>query len=178
MFGWRINPGPAELGYVLPLQTLQKQISWLLKKPNDLDLHCLLLTTVELQWLEHWWLVYHGLFELIFESLRNFSDSSSKQILSEIFLFYYEIACCVYSLESPHSNGYMQHTIIFLKIENISKNYPYLGPDLAPWLNLIGLNYLSLEQISMIPKMFKPLKFDCMWICINNLDQEIRLAEN
>ena len=71
--------------------------------------------TVELQWLEHRWLVYHGLFDLIFESLRKFSDSSRKQILWEFFSFYYEIVCCVYSLESPHrgdSNEYMQHTII------------------------------------------------------------------
>ena len=36
-----INPCPAEPGYTLPLQTVQIQISWLLKKPNDLDLHCL-----------------------------------------------------------------------------------------------------------------------------------------
>ena len=38
--------------------------------------------TVELQWL-----VYRGLFELIFESLRNFYDSSRKQILRENGLF-------------------------------------------------------------------------------------------
>ena len=25
---------------------------------------------VELQWLEHWWLVYHGYFKLVFESLE------------------------------------------------------------------------------------------------------------
>ena len=36
-----INSSPAELGYTLPLQTVQIQISWLLKKPTDLDLHCL-----------------------------------------------------------------------------------------------------------------------------------------
>ena len=36
-----INPCPAEPGYTLPLQTVQIQISWLLKKPTDLDLHCL-----------------------------------------------------------------------------------------------------------------------------------------
>ena len=60
--------------------------------------------TVELQLLEHRWLVYHGLFELIFESLRIFSDSSRKQILREIFLFYHEIVCCVYSLESPFAS--------------------------------------------------------------------------
>ena len=35
------NPSPAEPGYNLPLQTVQIQISWLLKKPTDLDLHCL-----------------------------------------------------------------------------------------------------------------------------------------
>ena len=39
-----INPGPAEPGYVLHLQTVQIQISWLLKKPTDLDLHCLSLS--------------------------------------------------------------------------------------------------------------------------------------
>ena len=36
-----INPCPAEPRYVLSLQTVQIQISWLLKKPTDLDLHCL-----------------------------------------------------------------------------------------------------------------------------------------
>ena len=35
-----VNPGPAEPGYALPLQTVLIQISWLLK-PTDLDLHCL-----------------------------------------------------------------------------------------------------------------------------------------
>ena len=37
-----VNPCPAEPGYTLPLQTVQIQISWLLQKPTDLDLHCLL----------------------------------------------------------------------------------------------------------------------------------------
>ena len=27
--------------------------------------------TVDLQWLEHWWLVYNGCFELVLESLGN-----------------------------------------------------------------------------------------------------------
>ena len=36
----KINPSPTEPGYVLPLQTVWIQISWLLK-PTDLDLHCL-----------------------------------------------------------------------------------------------------------------------------------------
>ena len=35
------NPCPAEPGYTLPMQKVSIQISWLLKKPTDLDLHCL-----------------------------------------------------------------------------------------------------------------------------------------
>ena len=31
-----------------------------------------------------------------------------------------------------------------------------------PWLTLNGSNYPCLEQISMVPKMFEPLKFDCI----------------
>ena len=62
------------------------------------------------------------------------------------------------------SNEYTQHSIILLKIENIFINYRHLLPDLAPLLNLIGSNYPSLEQISMVPKMFEPLKFDCILI--------------
>ena len=53
--------------------------------------------------------------KLVFESLRNSSDSSRKQIFKESFLYNLEIVCCVYSLESPDrgdSNEYTQHTII------------------------------------------------------------------
>ena len=48
----------------------------------------------------------------VFESLQNSSDSSRKQIFTEIVLFYQEILC-VYSLESPHrgdSNEYTHKT--------------------------------------------------------------------
>ena len=38
---FNINPCPAEPGYVLLLKTVQIQISRLLKKPTNLDLHCL-----------------------------------------------------------------------------------------------------------------------------------------
>ena len=101
---------------------------------------------------------------LIFESLRNSSASSRKQMFREIFLFYHEIVCCVYSLESPHrgdSNEYTQHTTIVKEIKKKSLNYRYLLPDLAPWLTHSGSNYPCLEQFSMVPKMFEPLKFDC-----------------
>ena len=42
------------------------------------------------------------------------SRQLKKTIFKEIFLFYREIVCCVYSLESPHrgdSNEYTKHTI-------------------------------------------------------------------
>ena len=39
-----INPSPAEPRYALALQTVKTQITWLLKKPTDLDLHCLTLS--------------------------------------------------------------------------------------------------------------------------------------
>ena len=71
-----------------------------------------------------------------------------KKIFRKIFLFYHEIVCCVYLLESPHrgdSNEYTQHTIIVKKIENISLNDHDLLPDLAPWLILTGSNYPCLE---------------------------------
>ena len=73
----------------------------------------------------------------------------------------------MYSLESPHrgdSNEYTQHTIIVYKIEKISLNYRYLLPELVPRLTLSGSNHPCLEQFSMVPKMFEPLKFDCIMI--------------
>ena len=39
-----INPGTAVPEFTLSLQTVEIQISWLLKKPTDLDLHCLTLS--------------------------------------------------------------------------------------------------------------------------------------
>ena len=42
-------------------------------------------------------------------------DSSKEQKFMEMFFFYNEIVCSVYSLESPqwgNSNEYTQHTII------------------------------------------------------------------
>ena len=52
--------------------------------------------------------------------------------------------------------------LLFRNSKNISLIYRYLLPDLAPWLTISGSNYPYLEQISMVPKMFVPLKFDCI----------------
>ena len=43
-----------------------------------------------------------------------------------------------------------------------SLNNRYLLPDLARCLTLSGSNYPCLKQFSMVPKMFEPLKFDCI----------------
>ena len=95
--------------------------------------------------------------------------AQENKYLGIFFLFYHGIECLVYSLESPHrgdSNEYTQHTVIVLKIENISLNYRYLCPELMPWLTLSGSNYQCLERISMVPKMFEPLRFDCSFTFI------------
>ena len=41
----QFKPGAAQPRYALLLQTVQIKINWLLKKPTDLDLHCLALST-------------------------------------------------------------------------------------------------------------------------------------
>ena len=53
------------------------------------------LYTVELQWLEHWWLVYHGSFELVFESLENIQKLMIWDNLCWFSLIYWKwyIAC-------------------------------------------------------------------------------------
>ena len=46
--------------------------------------------TVDLQWLEHRWLVYHGCFELILEPLGKKSHSCRFGIIQGDFLLYVE----------------------------------------------------------------------------------------
>ena len=58
-------------------------------------------------------------------------------------------------------------------------NYRHLLPGLASWLTLSGSNYPCLEQISMVPKMFEPLKFDCMYslLFIENFVQTTQMSD-
>ena len=51
-----------------------------------------------------------------------------------------------------------QHTFMLEKIKEIL----ILPPDLALLSILIGLNYPCLELIFVVPKVFEPLKFDCI----------------
>ena len=101
-----------------------------------------------------------------FSPYKILPNSSRSQIFRDFFLVFHGIVCCVHSLESPHrgdSNKYTQHTIIVKKIEKITLNYRYLLPELVPWLTLSGSSYPCLERISMVPKMFEPFRFDCMY---------------
>ena len=85
----------------------------LINKLLNLDMVCLPLVseyaiqyTVELQWLEHRWLVYHSYFELVLESLGKNSMTSADFIIFEImqddFLFYIDngILCVLIRIAS------------------------------------------------------------------------------
>ena len=48
-----------------------------------------------------------------------------------------------------------------------------MPPDLALLSTLIGSNYPCLELIFMVPKVFEPLKFDCIWV-----QSHVRLSAN
>ena len=90
--------------------------------------------------------------------------AQENKYLEKIFLFYHEIVCCVYSLESPHwgvSNEYTQHTIIVKEIKKAPKLSLF-----ASWPGtMINPQWLELSMsrtFFMVPKMFEPLKFDCV----------------
>ena len=46
-------------------------------------------------------------------------------------------------------------------IKETRKDIPIMPPDLALLSTLIGSNYLCLELIFMVPRVFEPLKFYC-----------------
>ena len=58
------------------------------------------LTTVDLQWLEHGWLFYHGCFEFVLESLRKYPFAADLGHFRVIVLFILKMVYCMYSLES------------------------------------------------------------------------------
>ena len=70
----------------------------------------------------------------------------------------------MYALYTHYShliNEYTQHTII--EEPEGWKDIPKLSllpPDQTLWFILSGSNYLCLEQICIVPKMFEPMKFD------------------
>ena len=79
--------------------------------------------TRELQWLEHWWLIYHGCFELVLGSLGTNPIVADLASFRMIFILYWKMVYCVHSLESPHwgdSNKNTQYTFMLKKWEKIS----------------------------------------------------------
>ena len=88
-------------------QTVQIQISWLLQKPADLDLHCLQNQDLS-----------------VFSRTRG-NEEYLVIILGYFFLFLHKNICCGYSLEGPHqgtSNEYLQHMFLW----RIEENYPII----------------------------------------------------
>ena len=94
--------------------------------------------------------------------------------------------CCVLIriASSGHSNDYTQQFCV----ENHKKkslNDRYCLPNLTLWLTLSGSNYPCLEQLSMVPKIFEPLKFDYLiypnetnfYIDSSNTNQKCRISE-
>ena len=76
---------------------------------------------IVLQWLERWWLVYHGYFELVLESPGK--NRMAADLGRVIFFLILKMVYCVYSLELPRwgdFNENTQHTFMFKKIEMIS----------------------------------------------------------
>ena len=63
---------------------------------RSLDIH---VDTIEPPWFKHWWLVYHGCFELILETLGKKSPGCRFRIIQSDFLFLnwkWYIVCCIW----------------------------------------------------------------------------------
>ena len=63
--------------------------------------------------------------------------------------------------------SYREHTT-YLHVKEYRKDIPIMPPDPAPCFTLISSNYLYLEHIFMVPKVFEPLKV-CIFKCILGL---------
>ena len=88
----------------------------------------------------------------------------------------------MYSLESPQwgdSNENEQHTLertTYVNIKENKKKIPIMPPDLALWFKLISSNIPCLEHILMVPKVFEPLKFYCIFLCTR--DQRLHVCSS
>ena len=91
--------------------------------------------------------------------LRTKSFSCRFDIIWGDFLFYIEngILCVPTRIASMRRFWWEHTTYIHAKEIKI----PIMPPNLTLWLTLIGSNYPCLEHISIIPKVFEPLKFYC-----------------
>ena len=68
---------------------------------------------------------------------------------------------------------FWEHTT-YLHIKESRKYIAIKPPDLALWLTVISSNYLCLEHIFMVPKLFEPLKFHCTYFSLYTQQQKKR----
>ena len=94
--------------------------------------------TIELQWLEHWWLVYHGCFKLDFESLGTNPTSANLIKLRVIFLFISKMVYSVYSLERL-DEAILMRTHNIPSCQRKSNRYTYFASWLYTMINIYWL---------------------------------------
>ena len=103
-----------------------------------------------------------------FQSLQSSSNSSRKQILRVFLLLSWHCMLCVLIRIASSRRFLWVHSTFNRCVEN-RKDFPNLSLlllELVPWLLFSGSKYPWLEQISMVPKMFEPLRFDCSLLVI------------
>ena len=93
------------------------------------------LYTLDLQWLEHWWLVYHGCFEIILESLGKNTIAANLEKLRVIFYVENGILCVLIRIASVRRFQWEQHNIP--SCYRKSKKYPYY----ATWSGAMPNSY-------------------------------------
>ena len=117
------------------------------------------ISTAELQWLEHRWLVYNGYFELVLESIGIAADI----IIFGIFRVIFFVILVMYVMCTKKNRLDTQHTFMLKKIEKLSLichlAYAIINPHLLE-LPLSRTNF-------MIPEVFEPLKLDCSTFMLN-----------
>ena len=126
---------------------------------------------IDLQRLEHWWLVYHGCFELFLESLR--SHCCRYRIILHHFPFYIENSILCVLIRIASMRWFKSAHTTYLHVKANRKYILIMPPDLALWLTHISSNQPCLEYIFMVPKVFEPLKLTLTtsFICSEKLFQ-------
>ena len=142
--------------------TLARQrITWKNLYIYTLPEKMILLYTLKLRWLKHWWLIYHGYFELVLEYLEFFPIISDINRFWIIRNSYFILKMFVVYTHKNHPNEAIlmstQHTSIFIlkKIEKMT-----ILCFLTWFCNQFSLALTTrLKLIFTVPKVFEPLKF-------------------
>ena len=153
-------------------------------------------STVKPQRLEHWWLVYNGQFELIFESqivLMAKKNQTNFYGYFRDFLYFITNKCCVLLLlgvllcmlcvliRVTSSRRFLWVHTTYIEIEKTSLNKFYLSPHLALWLSLTGSNYPCLDKKSHGPKDFRSIEirlYKVTILALNTIDNQLLLTQN